>query len=295
MTHTHISPKVMAELVDGASRRDRDALLQHLASCHPCAALYAELIGHRANFIGQPEMTAPTDWVRLGLLVPAGVADRERAPAPVSRRRGRRLALPRLAVAGLLAAVIAAAVWLRPQRQPTHPAFVAEIATTTERQMAAEPFDVAYSDQVEAGGATVRGGESETTELSESLPRLADYYNDEAMTAEVAYWLIGGYIATGQMRNAEVYLHEALALFPGDARIHQVAGILAYKQSDLVGAEQNFRAALDADPQNGVACFNLGVVLMEQRQFDAARPVIARAKGLLRGTPLADRLPSVPQ
>jgi Flp pilus assembly protein TadD len=157
--------------------------------------------------------------------------------------------------------------------------------------MAAEPTGVAYSSHVTEEATLFRGDSVQDT-LTASFARLAEYYNKQSMTADVAYWLIGGYVATGQTENAGAYLNEALAMYPRDLRLRMLAGILAYKQSDLDGAEHSFRSVVDADLNDGVAHFNLGVVLMQQGRTEEAMPVFDRAADLLRGTPLAGRIPA---
>ena len=295
MTRAHISPEVMAELADDTPRPDRDALLQHVASCGQCAAVYAELVHHRANFIGGDGVaTTNADWVRLGLEIPESVAARtSRSSEPPLRdhRRSIRVLLP----VAVVVIAIATGVWLSQPRHRAHPSFVVDTAHAVEQRMAEEPLDVAYSTLVATSGATVRNGGSEAIELSTSLAKLADYYNHERMTADVAYWLIGGYIATGQMRNAEVYMGEALEKFPADGRMHRLAGILAYKQSDLAVAEQHFRAAIEATPRDGIAWFNLGTLLTEQDRLEEAGPALSKAGELLRGTPLASRASTISQ
>jgi len=192
-----------------------------------------------------------------------------------------------------MAVVVTAGAWLWHQHRTAYPEFVREITGEVSLRMAGEFAGVVYSPQIEAAPTMYRNGSPSGEDLLGSLARLADYYNNERMTADVAYWLVGGYLVAGQLRHAETYLDEAIQLFPDAERLRVLAGILAYKRSDLTQAEQHFREALEADPEDGVACYNLGVVLVEQGQRQEAASILSRAEELLRGTALHERVSSV--
>jgi predicted O-linked N-acetylglucosamine transferase (SPINDLY family) len=69
-------------------------------------------------------------------------------------------------------------------------------------------------------------------------------------------------------------------LAPGNALPHLKAGRIRTLGSDYAGAEQEFRAAVAAEPNNAFALDNLSTILRAMGRVDEARDVLARRAGL---------------
>lgn len=78
-------------------------------------------------------------------------------------------------------------------------------------------------------------------------------------------------LALGKLQEARVPLRQAVELDPEDEEAHYNLGLIALEESQAAQAEQSFRRVLEINPENGMARNNLGVVLLNtQRLFEAA-------------------------
>jgi tetratricopeptide (TPR) repeat protein len=116
---------------------------------------------------------------------------------------------------------------------------------------------------------------------SSSLDRLLELHQSHPSNPDVAAWLISGYLATNQLRNADPFLRESLARYPDDPRFLNLAAILAYKRNSLDEAEADLRKAA-ARERNATVLVNLAVV---RRQEGDEREAQALLKEVLTRFP----------
>ncbi len=120
-----------------------------------------------------------------------------------------------------------------------------------------------------------RSGYVETTpELSLSLNTLATAYNDDKTTAEQTRWLIAGYILTGHIDNARVYLDHARTDHPRDRQLQVLEGVLLFCENKLGDAEGALRRPELRN--NEIAQLNLAVVLGQSGKRPEAVEILDR-------------------
>ncbi len=84
----------------------------------------------------------------------------------------------------------------------------------------------------------------------------------------------------GDLTTAEAAYRRALTLWPQDARVmNNLANILVARGQSAPAIEL-YRAAMDADPENAAAPFNLSLVYTRQFEYRAASEAAARASAL---------------
>jgi tetratricopeptide (TPR) repeat protein len=232
----------------------------------------AATVGAVKALAGGPNRPARTGWRRLAGLTPAG----------------------RTAVAAAIVTVFVAAVlWLRPGGGEFDPYSDALAPVTDALINASErnPLIIpGVEDEISTAPAAVRSGPAPVTRsLDEALSALAIEYNRGANSPDEAQWLIGAYIATGQLVNARVYLEDASRRYPSDPDVTVLAGMLAWSDSDLGRSAELFSVALEAEPNHPTALYNLAVVRLESGDTEGARELLERVTRLLPDSPLSSR------
>lgn len=287
----HFSDHTIAAIVDG-SRELNEGETHHLANCDRCAALYAELLSDRATWLGdRSSLTVDDDLVRDGLAV-AGRTSAEGG----GRSAGRRfMTQPRMvAASSLVVLLLVAGLWWMP-RDADHPkAVLNSIDGIEERLVRDSASGLAFVVDGFSGSVVQRNG-VDAAGMEDALVQLSDYYNNDAMRPDIAYWLIAGYLSTGQLSNAKAYVEEALVVFPDEARLMMLAGMLAYKQSDLMTAERYLVQSLELDPNDDVARFNLAVVLLDSGHLDLGLLLLDEVVTNHSGSSLAKRAANHPR
>ena len=93
-------------------------------------------------------------------------------------------------------------------------------------------------------------------------------------------------LSAGKAKKANTEFNRALALTPSDANLHFLNG-LAYREMARTNgqavaelAETGYRLALEFDSNHWLAAWHLGLLQVEQRQYDAARKSFAIAARL---------------
>jgi tetratricopeptide (TPR) repeat protein len=91
----------------------------------------------------------------------------------------------------------------------------------------------------------------------------------------------------GELPAAKARVDEALARYPSDAVLHNIAGAIAAQQGAYRAAETHFRAATHADPKGAPAYLNLGRLYQEHAGEDvgALPKALAAYRELLRFDP----------
>lgn len=113
-------------------------------------------------------------------------------------------------------------------------------------------------------------------------------YRDSADRQQVREWglLAGRQLEEGRLREAELTLRLALAKMPGDARCRSLLAIcLATERGKLATAEKLARGVLGQDPDDAVAHYALGRVLLQTGQRRQAFRAFERARALSGSDP----------
>lgn len=279
----HPADYELAQLLDAPDGGDA-RVARHLAGCPRCMAVYAEFAGARAALLteaGRAEV--PAEWLTRGLAVGAGgatpsstaAAGGARPPSTIGRRgRARRVAL--LAAAAALVLVVGlegSRLWgLRRDHAALAAAFRAD-----------SYGGLLYGEGFMPAPAGLRGA-ALPPEAEGALARLAARAAHGPRSADEAFWLVGGFLAEDDLDNADAHLREALRRFPGDDRLLALAGTLAYKRNDLVGAGDALNEAL-ARRRTADHLYNLALVRRAQGQSAAAEELLRE---------LATRFPDSP-
>lgn len=111
-------------------------------------------------------------------------------------------------------------------------------------------------------------------------------YRDSADRQQVREWGLraGRQLEDGLVRDAELTLRLALAKLPGDTRCRSLLAVcLATGRGKLATAEKLARGVLAQDPDDAVARYALGRVLLQQGQRRQAFREFARARALAAG------------
>jgi tetratricopeptide (TPR) repeat protein len=287
MTDLHLTDAQLAGLADESlGDSERSFLVEHLRTCEDCHAAYRDTIRYRAIMLADSSVfRAPDSLLDL--------ARRVAKPSRPERTAPRlRWFEPRLA-AGLCAAAVvftAGVVWYT-HRQPAS----SSLWLPTLKQAAASASadgsivlpgveGVVAATQAEHRTGFVQADESITSALSGLTEAYSQHPN-----ADIAHWLISGYLATGEVEKARLYIQDARLRFPEDSRFLVLDGIVAYRTNDLDRAENLLREALNANPHDGAALLNLALVQYENGQVDSARRTLQMVRSEFAGSPLEVR------
>ncbi|HET6348172.1 MAG TPA: hypothetical protein VFH88_03720, partial [Candidatus Krumholzibacteria bacterium] len=258
MTELHLTDDQLAALVDESlADSERAFLIEHLRSCQTCHAAYRDTVRYRAILEADSSVfRAPDAMVELARAVAR--------PARPHRRSHRWTWLePRLA-AGLSAAAViltVGVVWYT-HRQPAP----SSLWLPTLKQVAATASaDGSIVLPGVEGVVAATSPEHRTgfvqpdATIETALSGLTNAYRQRP-NADVANWLISGYLATGELEKGRLYIQDARLRFPDDTRFLVLDAIVAYRTSDLDRAENLLRTALDTNPRDGAALLNLALV-----------------------------------
>jgi tetratricopeptide (TPR) repeat protein len=295
----HASHEEIASFIAGSiGEIDRARVRVHLECCEGCREAYRYAVRYRGMHNGVPADDAPSIQA---LRAAKAIAERDYLRTNANRRGTRRW-VAGLGPAGravLTAAVVVvfvlAVVWLRPISMDgdfdLHSEALFPITDAMVTASQRNPL-VLPGVQQELGvvPATLRSGPvTVTRRLDNSLSRLALAYNAGSLSGDEAQWLIGGYVATGQIANARIFIEDARERYPEDTDLVVLEGILAYGADDLERAAALFESVLEEDEGDAVAAFNLAVVKEEAGETSDARDWFERVRDLASGSPLAAR------
>ncbi|MCK4304406.1 MAG: hypothetical protein KAY24_09235 [Candidatus Eisenbacteria sp.] len=295
----HILEETLAALIDGQlGSEDEAKAREHLIVCRYCYAAYAEAVHHRTIELDDPNAFAPSpEMVTLGNAVPA---DRPAARDSQGRwgRESRWLpTLPRPVALGLpVAAVALLAAFLMilpPPHDPGDDPLAGNIRCIQQLVIQASARGM-----ILPGGETVSGDQTPVYrsgaaagngEPSSAVNALAEAYEQGNLSRLLAFWLVSGQVAQGQLGSARAYAREARKRFPNDTRLTILEAVIAYRESDLPRAERLLRDVLDQDQSNAVALFNLGLLLSERGRRGEAAQLLRSAEQQAPKTSLGKR------
>lgn len=286
MTDLHLTETQLAALVDESlSDGERAFLVDHLRSCEHCHAAYRDTVRYRAILMSDSTVFRAPDTVM-------DLARRVARPSRSERVAPRlRWFEPRLA-AGLCAAAVVvtvSVVWYT-HRQPASTQWLPTLRQAAASASADGSIVLPGVEEVVAATtAEHRTGFVQPDEsINMALAGLTAAYRDRP-NADVAHWLISGYLATGEVEKGRVYIQDARLRFPDDSRFIVLDGIVAYRTNDLDRAESLLREALDVNPRDGAALLNLALVQYEAGQWDSARRTLQAVRTEFAGSPLEIR------
>lgn len=291
----HLPHEEIATFIDGTvGEIDKARIRVHLQSCADCREAYRYAVRFRGSHDGLPVDESPSAEVVAAAKAIAERSPRQRRRANRDRRRTPRLNPAGRAVvaAAVVAVFVAAVLWLRPIPAMFDP-YSVELAPVTRAMITASERNPlvlpGVENDIDPSPATLRSGPAPISrELDNSLSVLAVAYNGESISKHEVQWLIAGYLATGQLENARVYITNARARYDNDTDLMILEGVLAYNDSDLERALGMFEAVLERNPGDVVAVFNLAVVASEMDD-ERAKSMFERVLDLAPGSPLARR------
>lgn len=252
-TQDHPAPELLASLARNEMSGDEESLRIHLGLCRRCMAVYAGFVEQGLNASLRAEMP-PQAWVDQALAVPQTTRS--------SRARGAARRLWLAAAIPAMAAAIVVALFLSKEsiHQDTIPPSLK--AALASELRADSQGSLLYADDLAPEPRGTRGT-PDPDGASSSLDRLLELHRSHPSNPDVAAWLISGYLAANQLRNADPFLREALVRFPDDARFLNLNAILAYKRNSLGEAEADLRKAA-ARERNATVLVNLAVVRRQE-------------------------------
>jgi tetratricopeptide (TPR) repeat protein len=114
---------------------------------------------------------------------------------------------------------------------------------------------------------------------ADALQLYRQHFKGTAATSGDAYVFVGKlYLFMGQTEDGVRSLHRALEMQPTVRGAHTYQGILALKQGDLSGAENEFQAELKNDPNYQMAIAEMGEVRYHQGRYSDAAEQLAKSR-----------------
>ncbi len=247
----HLGPERLARLAEGGAAAAQPGDAEHLAACTRCMSTYAELV----TLVTQD---------RAGLA--AGATTTPGPSLDIPSHVARWALRPRALAAGVALAAGIAAIALIGVPRLVAPAPPERIRRVLADAMGYDSEgSLLYARDVRPRPRGIRGtGVATPSELAE----LAQTFATHPRSADTAFWLIAGSLATDQLHDAEIFLREARTRFPNQARFANLAAILAYKQNDPAGAEATLRASLEREA-TPVVLYNLALLLQDHAPAEA--------------------------
>lgn len=113
----------------------------------------------------------------------------------------------------------------------------------------------------------------------DALQLYRKHFKGTALNTADAYVFIGKlYLTMGSKEDGLRCLHRALQIQPTVRGAHTYEGILALKESDLSGAENEFKAELTNDPNYQTAIAEIGEVRYHQGRWSDAAEQLAKSR-----------------
>ena len=138
---------------------------------------------------------------------------------------------------------------------------------------------------------TAENDESESPIRNQAYQLLTEHHEEDALhlyrdrfkgtpaAPADAYVFVGKlYLMGGDEEDGLRCLRYALKIQPGVRGAHTYEGILALKQGNLSGAENEFKAELSNDPNSQMAIAEIGEIRYHQQQWSEAAEQLAKSK-----------------
>jgi hypothetical protein len=306
--YPHIGADEVGQLLEGRlGEIERAEILAHLQTCRQCVEFYldsaAEFGFQRVGDIPVWSTRKTKSPVGLGMQAPAqGDAARVRG-AGVERVSGPGLRAGWKIRAGAVAVsivVVIAVLW--------YGAGVLERSRFSRvSSEVLRPIQTAAGEFSRVGEVVLPGGESYIGEsgpvfrslngraeesLALSLKDLLGRFLGGSRSADVAYWLVAGYLSSGDVRTAAVYVRAARERFPDDPRLNVLDATVAYFRRDFARSESLLRDVVKAqpdDPLAAIAQINLALALRDQGKLTEAREILRSVAERYAAEPVGER------
>lgn len=286
MTELHLTDEQLAALAeDSMGEAQRSFLIEHLRQCDTCHDSFQDTVRYRSILLADASVfRAPDEAIAMAKRI---------SRDGKAHARTRSFFRPQFGYALAAAAVVVAAgaVWY------------SGIRSDDRNDRWFEPLQNAAAS-ASAGGSIVLPGAESAAAVTSPLHRSGFVERNDAINSaiteltrtyrenadpDVAHWLISGYLATGDVEAAGIYVQDARLRFPDDTRFLVLDAIVAYRSNEMDRAERLLQTALGSDPHNGAAMLNLALVQYEMGQVETARRTLELVRSQFPGSPLETR------
>jgi tetratricopeptide (TPR) repeat protein len=292
----HLDDEELTCFIDGTCiASDRERIAKHLRTCSRCAEVYRDAVLYKGLWAsGASDLDSSEESIELGLQM----TDTGNVRNPIKPERTIPLSSRYLRMIAIAASIVIIAAF----------GISNYLDNMGMIHMLDQDHIVPIREAVEMasmrGHMVIPGGErsidSETEayrsgyirindSLRTAFAYLAGEFQKDRISRGVVYWLLGGYIATGQVSAARDIASQATQEFPGDIDMMVFDAIVYYMEGDLVTSERIFRHVLETEPENPYANLNLAVLLYERgEEFEALR-ILERVESENSDSPFAAR------
>jgi hypothetical protein len=310
----HVTDNEMVRFLDGTlGESERERVRMHLLACERCSEVYEDaLVVHGVWMTDESAFEPSVELVAAGArVVPEPVSggvvsgrtarDVGRVTRGTGMRGYRRLGVVTACavlalVAGLLSLRLGGPVRTSGDGLGRYDrAIVAPVRQAIETASARGLFVLPGGEGPAGGTSSVyRSGFAPLNDsLAVALDHLRRSFQEGDSSSDLAWLLIGGYVATGQRDAARDLAEHPRMSHPDDWRVTVLKALVAFMDGDLERSESMLRNALERDPENPVARINLALVLNERGDAALARTVLEGVAVEYAGTPIATRAQSI--
>ena len=279
----HLDDERLSCFIDGTcGESDRIRIIKHLKSCRRCSESYREAVMYKGLWIsGEADLAASEESIETAQqafdrIKTQGASKIYIKPSPSKLLSRKYYRLITFAASIVIIATIA--ISYRSVNRNEYPILdQSHIAPIRE----AVELASMSGHMVIPGGERLIGTVSEAyrsgyVRIDDSLRTAFTYfageYQEDQTSRSVVYWLLGGYIATGQVNAARDLASEAVKEFPTDIDMMIFNAIVYYMEGNVSSSERVFRQILELEPADLYAKLNLAVLLYERgEEFEALR------------------------
>ena len=277
----HLDDEQMSCFIDGTcSEQDRLRIIKHLKSCVRCSESYREAVLYKGLWIsGASDLETLEESIEFA----RQMDDRIKAGGPVTvgKEPARSFLLQRnylrlITVAASFVIIVALGISYQfanrdeiPILDPIHIVPIqeaVELASMNSRLVipGGERFIDTAPEVYRSGYVRINDS------LRTAFAYFASEFQEDKTSRGVVYWLLGGYIATGQVSAARDLASQAIKEFPADIDMMTFDAIVSYMEGDFAASERTFRQVIKMDKDNPYANLNLAVLLYEcGEEFEA--------------------------
>ncbi len=296
----HLDDEELSSFIDEAcGESDRVRIIEHLKSCTRCSESYREAVLYKGLWMsGASDLE--TSEISSELAQQLNDRIKTSGAVTVDIKPARTFLIPRkysrlVAVAASIVIIVTLAISYRSVNRNEYP-----ILDQSHIVPIREAVELASMN----GHLVIPGGERSIDTVSEAyrsgyvrindslrtaLAYFAGEFQDDKISRGVVYWLLGGYIATGQVNAARDLASQAIREYPADIDIMIFDAIVSYMEGDITVSESTFRQVLEREPDNPYANLNLAVLLFERGDEITALDLLERVVDEHGDTPFAIR------
>ncbi|UCG52415.1 MAG: hypothetical protein JSW58_02360, partial [Candidatus Latescibacterota bacterium] len=245
----HPTVEDIARLIEGRlGEIDRARVVAHMRTCKGCFEKYQDSAVLQGLWeTGAPGFDSTKELVRAGGHVTArdsDTVDTGRVERPSVSRSWFKRPAPVAAVAAALVFVVVGGYWLGSRDRSGIPALDPSVLTPVKAAVETAsgwgPIILpGGEDGVGNNGSIYRSGYVRLDDpLNTSLTLLYEEYQRGSPSQDVAYWLVAGHVATGQIDAARDFVADARKRYPNDQRIVVVEAIVAYLDGEYDRSEK---------------------------------------------------------